>query len=309
MSFKIPKISSNEITSESVFDQRRALMKAGLVGATSLMIPSAFAHLGKINPEMSVDLKHTSYKRVTTYNNFYELGTDKSDPARNRKWMDKALKKYDPWTIEVSGEVKNPGKIGMEELLKFPLEERVYRFRCVERWSMVVPWNGFELRHLINQFQPTSKAKYVRFSTIYDPKVLRGQRYPVLKWPYHEGLRMDEAMHPLTILAVGLYGKELLPQNGAPIRLVVPWKYGFKSIKSINKIHFMEEMPKTAWNEAAPSEYGFYSNVNPDVHHPRWLQSRERPLGSFGKVNTLPFNGYREQVADLYEGMNLTKYY
>ena len=301
-------IAPSEITSESVFLNRRNILKASLATVGATLTYPAWANLGKRNEHYSAKGRITSERRATTYNNFYELGTDKSDPARNAAWMEKTLKKKDPWTIEVTGEAEKVGKIGMEELLKFPLEERVYRFRCVERWSMVVPWNGFQLSALINHLKPTSKAKYIRFSTVYDPRNLQGQRFPVLRWPYHEGLRMDEAMHPLTMMAVGMYGKSLTPQNGAPIRLVVPWKYGFKYVKSIDKIHFMETMPNTAWSDSAPQEYGFYANVNPTVHHPRWLQSRERPLGSFRKVDTQLFNGY-DQVASLYEGMSLIENY
>ncbi len=309
--FKFPTPPGSEITSEDDFINRRQFVKLGAAATiASVGLPQmALASLGEKNLEFSVEEKPTSYKRITTYNNYYELGTDKADPARNAKWLEKSMKQRDPWSIEITGAVKRPGKIHMEDMLKLPLEERIYSFRCVERWSMVVPWNGFQLSHLIKKFEPTSEAKYVQFTTILDSKNLQGQRYPVLRWPYHEGLRMDEAMNPLTLMAVGIYGKSLLPQNGAPVRLVVPWKYGFKSIKSITKIHFTEEMPNTAWNDAAPNEYGFYANVNPNVHHPRWLQSRERRLGEFRKRDTLLFNGYGKQVASMYKKMDLLRYY
>jgi sulfoxide reductase catalytic subunit YedY len=240
---------------------------------------------------------------VTTYNNFYEFGLDKGDPARLASTL-----RPRPWTITVEGEVAQPQVIDIETLLGwFTLEERVYRMRCVEAWSMVIPWLGFPLGELIKKLDPTSKAKYVEFVTLKDPVQMPGQRFPVLEWPYVEGLRMDEAMHPLTILAVGLYGKELPNQNGAPLRLVVPWKYGFKGVKSIVTIRFTESQPKNTWAVAAPREYGFYANVNPAVDHPRWSQATERRIGEFGRRPTLPFNGYAEEVAGLYAGMDLRK--
>jgi len=243
----------------------------------------------------------TPYRDVTTYNNYYELGLDKADPALNAGTL-----KPRPWSVEIAGEVESPGILDLDTLLSwFPLEERIYRFRCVERWSMVIPWVGFPLAVLLRRLGPTSRAKYVAFTTLLDPKQLPGQVSDVLPWPYVEGLRIDEAMHPLTLLATGLYGKPLPGQNGAPLRLVVPWKYGFKSIKSIVKIALTETQPRTTWNEAAPDEYGFYANVNPKVDHPRWSQAQERPIGSLSNRDTLMFNGYAEEVAHLYEGMDL----
>lgn len=245
----------------------------------------------------------TPYKSVTTYNNFYEFGTGKDDPAENAGSL-----KTRPWTVTVEGEVGNPGVYDIDTLLKLaPLEERVYRMRCVEGWSMVIPWVGFPLREIIRRAAPTGNAKYVEFVTLDDPKQMPGQRSRVLNWPYVEGLRLDEAMNPLTLMAVGLYGEVLPNQNGAPIRLVVPWKSGFKSAKSIAKIRFVEKQPLTAWMKATPAEYGFYSNVNPQVDHPRWSQARERHIGEFFKRDTLMFNGYGEQVAQMYRGMDLKK--
>ncbi len=247
--------------------------------------------------------KLTAYKDVTTYNNFYEFGTNKEDPAQNAGSL-----KTRPWTITVEGEVNKPKVFDIEELLKLaPLEERVYRLRCVEAWSMVIPWVGYSLSELLKRAEPTSKAKFVEFVSLEDPEQMPGQKSATLDWPYREGLRIDEAMHPLTILAVGLYGEVMPKQNGAPIRLVVPWKYGYKSAKSIVKIRLVEEQPITSWMKAGPSEYGFYSNVNPAVDHPRWTQAKERRIGEFLKRPTLPFNGYAEQVAQLYSGMDLIK--
>jgi sulfoxide reductase catalytic subunit YedY len=247
----------------------------------------------------------TPYKDVTHYNNFYELSTDKYAPAQ----LAQALRAT-PWSVAVEGEIAKPAVYHLEDLLRpHTLEERIYRLRCVEGWSMVIPWVGVPLGEVIKRFEPTSKAKYVVFTTLYDPDQLPGQRRAVLTWPYVEGLRIDEAMHPLTILAVGLYGEVLPNQNGTPLRLVVPWKYGFKSVKSIVKIRFVEEQPVTTWMAAAPQEYGFYANVNPDVSHPRWSQARERRIGEFSKRPTLPFNGYADQVAHLYAGMDLKKYF
>ena len=247
--------------------------------------------------------KLTDYKDVTTYNNFYEFGTSKEDPAQNAGSL-----KTRPWTITVEGEVNKPKVIDIEELLKLaPLEERVYRLRCVEAWSMVIPWVGYSLSELLKRAEPTSKAKFVEFVSLEDPEQMPGQKSATLDWPYREGLRIDEAMHPLTILAVGLYGEVMPKQNGAPIRLVVPWKYGYKSAKSIVKIRLVEEQPITSWMKAGPSEYGFYSNVNPAVDHPRWTQAKERRIGEFLKRPTLPFNGYADQVAQLYSGMDLIK--
>ncbi|MGQ9489894.1 MAG: protein-methionine-sulfoxide reductase catalytic subunit MsrP [Anaerolineae bacterium] len=247
----------------------------------------------------------TTYEAVTTYNNFYEFGTDKRDPVRLAKNFRVA-----PWTVTVGGLVNKPKTFGIEDLVRmFPLEERIYRLRCVEAWSMVIPWLGFPLKKLLAEVEPQGSARYVRFETLYDPSQMPGQRSPWYKWPYVEGLRLDEAMHDLTLLSLGLYGKQLLPQNGAPIRLVVPWKYGFKSIKSIVKIELVEEQPSSLWTIAAPHEYGFYANVNPDVPHPRWSQATERRIGELGRRPTLLFNGYAEQVAGLYAGMDLKKFY
>ncbi|HEX2171650.1 MAG TPA: protein-methionine-sulfoxide reductase catalytic subunit MsrP, partial [Dehalococcoidia bacterium] len=243
----------------------------------------------------------TDYHAITTYNNFYELGLDKADPALNAHTLQTR-----PWTISIEGEVAKPQVIDIDTLLGwFPLEQRVYRMRCVEAWSMVIPWLGFPLGDLIRRLAPTGNARFVEFTTLLDQKQMPGQRLPVLKWPYVEGLRLDEAMHPLTLIAVGLYGKVLPNQNGAPLRLVVPWKYGFKGVKSIVKIRFTETQPVTTWALAAPDEYGFYANVNPAVDHPRWSQASERRIGESGRRKTLPFNGYAEEVAGLYAGMDL----
>jgi sulfoxide reductase catalytic subunit YedY len=250
-----------------------------------------------------VDEPLTSFKDVTTYNNFYELGTDKSDPAQNA-----AALKTRPWTVSFEGALAKPRVVDIDTLLGwFPPEERVYRLRCVEAWSMVIPWVGFPLGALIKRLEPLSSAKYVAFTTVLAPNDLPGQRTNALDWPYVEGLRMDEATHPLAMLAVGLYGRVLPNQNGAPLRLVVPWKYGFKSIKSIVKVAFVESQPPTSWNRYAPGEYGFYSNVNPAVDHPRWSQAKERRIGELSRRATLPFNGYANEVASLYAGMDLRK--
>ena len=247
----------------------------------------------------------TPYRDVTTYNNFYEFGTDKSDPAANANVL-----RPRPWTVTIDGEVNRPQVVDVDQLLGwFPLEERVYRMRCVEAWSMVIPWVGFPLGDLLRRVEPTSRAKYVAFTTLLDPKQMPEQRSSVLDWPYVEGLRIDEAMHPLAVLAVGLYGKVLPNQNGAPLRLVVPWKYGFKGIKSIVKITLTETQPPTTWNIAGPREYGFYANVNPEVDHPRWSQASERRIGEFRRRPTLPWNGYAEQVAGLYSGMDLRRFF
>ncbi len=304
----------SEITPESIYRKRREFLRlsigAGLGLATAGVLPPLQAKpvlpltTLKKSP-FSTDEKPTDFGDITSYNNFYELGTSKSAPKRNAHFL-----KTEPWSVTVGGECEKPGRLTLEDFLKpHALEERIYRLRCVEGWSMVIPWVGFPLGDALKRFQPTSKAKYVAFETILDPENLPGQRRKVLEWPYVEGLRMDEAMHPLTILAVGLYGKELLNQNGAPLRLVVPWKYGFKSIKSVVKITFTEKQPPSTWNIAQPKEYGFYSNVNPAVPHPRWSQKRERRIGEFRKRKTLPFNGYAEQVASLYTGMDLKKYF
>ena len=247
----------------------------------------------------------TPFRDVTSYNNFYEFGTNKGDPAANADTL-----RTRPWTVAIEGEVNRPQVVDIEQLIKWaPLEERIYRMRCVEAWSMVVPWLGFPLGELIKRVEPTSRARYVVFTTLLDPEQMPEQRRTVLDWPYVEGLRLDEAMHPLTLLVMGLYGKPLPNQNGAPLRLVVPWKYGFKGIKSIVKIRFTEKQPLTTWNGVAPEEYGFYANVNPAVDHPRWSQATERRIGEFLRRPTLPFNGYAEQVAGLYSGMDLRRFF
>jgi len=239
-------------------------------------------------------------EEITNYNNYYEFTLEKTDVARLSAGFPTS-----PWQVEVGGLVRNPGVYGIEDLLKFEQEERIYRLRCVEAWSMVIPWNGFPLARLLNEVEPLSEAKFVRFETIMDPKNMPGQRSPWFDWPYVEGLRLDEAMHDMTMLATGIYGEQLRPQNGAPVRLVVPWKYGFKSIKSIVRIDLVDKMPTSLWMAAALSEYGFYANVNPEVDHPRWSQGSERRIGERGRRRTVKFNGYEEQVAHLYEGMNL----
>jgi sulfoxide reductase catalytic subunit YedY len=306
-------IKPSEITDYEVYRQRRRFLKqsAGLVAlgaAPALFSPSARAALEikKVVPgPYATDEEKTSYEDITHYNNFYEFSTDKQAPARLAKDF-----KTSPWTVKVEGEVKKPAEYHLEDLIKpHRLEERIYRLRCVEAWSMVIPWVGVPLADIINRLEPTPAAKFVEFTTLYDPEQMPGQRRRVLDWPYVEGLRMDEAMNPLSILAVGLYGKELPNQNGAPLRLVVPWKYGFKNIKSIVKIRFTRTMPKTTWALAGPNEYGFYANVNPNVDHPRWSQAKERRIGDLFKRKTLMFNGYGEQVAHLYKGMDLRKYY
>jgi sulfoxide reductase catalytic subunit YedY len=308
----------SEITPRAFYERRRELMKLAAAGSilgalAPLARPARAAGetlgLEKLpnvaRSKFSTTEPPTAYKHVTSYNNFYEFGTEKSDPMQYAKRL-----KVKPWTVVVDGEVGKPRTFGVEELLKLPLEERVYRLRCVEAWSMVVPWIGFEFSALAKLVEPTSKAKFVEFVTANRPDEMPGVRLPVLSWPYLEGLRIDEAMHPLTIMAVGLYGEVLPNQNGAPIRLVVPWKYGFKSGKSIVRIRFVEKQPRTAWEHAAPNEYGFYSNVNPGVDHPRWSQKRERRIPElFAKRETVLFNGYGEQVAGLYAEMDLKKFY
>ncbi len=294
-----PDIATSEITNEAVYLKRREFMKA------ASGVAAGFA-LGPLLPKvLYAQDEWTPREAVTGYNNFYEFGTGKEDPARNAHTL-----RPRPWTISVGGEVNKPKEYGIEDILsRFPSEERVYRMRCVEAWSMVIPWLGFPLRDLLNDVEPNSKARFVAFETLYDPEQMPGQRRAVIDWPYVEGLRLDEALHPLTILSTGLYGSMLPNQNGAPIRLVVPWKYGFKSIKSIVKITLVEDMPPTSWNMMIPHEYGFYANVNPNVDHPRWSQAKERPIGKFRRIDTQMFNGYGEQVADLYAGMDLRRYY
>ena len=298
-----------DITAEAIYRQRRALMKGGLLGAGLLLgsasLRAALDLQGYKPKAMTLDEKITSFKDATRYNNFYEFGTRKSDPARRAKDFDTSA-----WKIGIGGECARPGELSLEDLIEHQdLEERIYRLRCVEAWSMVIPWIGVPLGKLLKRFEPTSKAKYVAFHTLLDPERMPGQKRDVLDWPYREGLRIDEAMHPLTLIAVGMYGKPLPNQNGAPIRLVVPWKYGFKSIKSIVRIDFTEQQPQTTWNMEGPREYGFYANVNPRVSHPRWSQARERRIGEFFKRDTLMFNGYEDEVASLYAGMDLKKYF
>ena len=305
-------IPPSEITPRETFLSRRQLIKAmamaggvALGGPLSLAVahPERVRLFGVKKSALSIDEKQTPYDVVTTYNNFYEFGTDKSDPAENAQRL-----KTQPWTVSVEGEVKRPKMYDIDELFKLgALEERVYRMRCVEGWSMVIPWAGYPLNELIRRVEPTANAKYVEFVTLADPKTMNGLRSPVLEWPYVEALRLDEAMHPLTLLTLGLYGEMLPNQNGAPVRIVIPWKYGFKSGKSLVKIRFVEKQPTTTWMRAGSTEYGFYSNVNPDVDHPRWSQAMERRLGEVAKRKTLMFNGYGEQVASLYTGMDLNK--
>jgi len=287
---------------------RRLFLKlvggVGAIAAGSAIAPRALrsAVLGDQAPP---DDKLNSWDQITSYNNYYEFGTDKSDPKANAQDF-----RTQPWSIEVSGLCKKPGHYGYEDLFK-PANrvDRVYRLRCVEAWSMVIPWNGYVLSDILKRFEPAPSAKYVKFTTIYDPEQMPGQRRPVLQWPYVEGLRMDEAMNPLSLLVTGLYGKALPNQDGAPVRLVVPWKYGFKGVKAIVKMEFVEQQPITAWMIAAPDEYGFYANVNPTVDHPRWTQSVERRIGEFRRRPTLMFNGYADQVASMYTGMDLRKYF
>ena len=311
------KILPSEITPEPVYRSRREFL-ASVAGVGALAAaPAAFAQQVmsvtlveqlryQRNARYSTAEKSNSFAEITGYNNFYEFGTGKDDPAENAHRL-----RTRPWSVVIDGECEKPGRLALEDLMKpHPLEERIYRLRCVEAWSMVIPWIGFPLASVIQRFQPTSRAKFIEFTTLHDPKQMPGQRYAVLDWPYVEGLRMDEAMHPLAILAVGLYGKVLPNQNGAPLRLVVPWKYGFKSIKSIVRIRFIERMPATSWALSAPREYGFFANVNPEVDHPRWSQKSERRIGSgnlLSRQPTLKFNGYADEIAGLYRGMDLAR--
>ncbi len=334
------KIRSSEITSERVYTSRRAFMKGLGISAASALLLAACGPQGATGPAApatgqaasnpssrpeasptpaqvqataqaakrpgaAIDEPQTSYEAITNYNNFYEFSTDKVAVAKLAKDF-----KTSPWTLAVGGLVNKPTTFGIEDLLKrFPQEERIYRLRCVEAWSMVIPWQGFSLAALLKEVEPLSGAKYVRFETILDPLQMPGQREKFYPWPYVEGLRLDEAMHDLTILSTGLYGKPQLPQNGAPLRLVVPWKYGFKSIKSIVKVDLVDQEPKSFWTAMAPDEYGFYANVNPEVSHPRWSQASERRIGEVSRRKTLPFNGYAEEVAQLYAGLDLRKNY
>jgi sulfoxide reductase catalytic subunit YedY len=316
MRFRIPRIAPSEITPPEVFFNRRALLVGALATGASSLLPAAEAPQPagtKLqytrNAQYSVSEAPNKYEEITSYNNYYEFGTDKEDPKANSGSF-----KPTPWSVTVDGEAAVKGRFTLEDILKpHALEERVYRFRCVEAWSMVIPWVGFPLSDFIKRCEPTSNAKFVEFTTLYDPTQMPGTRLPPafggLHWPYVEGLRMDEAMNPLAILGVGLYGEVLPNQDGAPFRLVVPWKYGFKSIKSIVKIRFVEKQPLNTWQDQAANEYGFYSNVNPDVNHPRWSQATERRIGEFFKRKTLMFNGYGAQVASMYAGMDLKKNY
>jgi methionine sulfoxide reductase catalytic subunit len=303
----------SEITTPEIYRQRRsfmaqsgriALLAAGTLGGVIGSTGSYGAALPNLAPGKQLpDEKPTRLKDITSYNNYYEFGVEKDEPAHNA-----GVLKTRPWSVTVEGLCNKPRTFSIEELLKLaPMEERIYRLRCVEGWSMVIPWAGYSLSALLKQVEPQGSAKYVEFVTLLDSKVMSGVKYPILDWPYTEGLRMDEAMHPLTLVALGLYGEELLPQNGAPVRIVVPWKYGFKSAKSIVRIRLVDKMPGTAWNKAAANEYGFYSNVNPNVDHPRWSQATERRIGEFSKRKTLLFNGYADQVGQLYAGMDLKK--
>ena len=301
-------VPTSEITDESHYWNRRrfigAAAAAGIAASAGLGLPRLLrGAVGESAGQGEDDL--TSLEDVISYNNFYEFGTGKGDPAKNAHML-----RTRPWTVEVDGEVHKPRTFGVEDLWRqFPLEERVYRLRCVEAWSMVIPWLGFPLRSLLGAVEPNSHARFVEFTTLLDPEQMPGQRTSALPWPYVEGLRLDEAMHPLTILSLGLYGKALPNQNGAPVRLVVPWKYGFKSIKSIVRIRLTREQPRTTWNVVTPREYGFYANVNPNVDHPRWSQARERRIGELRRRPSLLLNGYADQVADLYGDMDLARYY
>ncbi len=298
---------SSEITDEKLYLNRRRFIEAASAGALafSSLTESGYAEDWKPKSKgpYDTDEELTPYNDITTYNNFVEFGPDKDDPSKNAHTL-----RVKPWSVKVEGEVKSPATYDLEDLIKpFPLEDRIYRHRCVEAWSIVVPWLGFPLGDLIKRLEPTSKAKFVEFTTLYAPDQMPGQRRDLLPWPYVEGLRLDEAMHPLTILSVGLYGKPLPNQDGAPLRLVVPWKYGFKSIKSIVKIRFQEQQPRNSWAVQVPREYGFYANVNPNVDHPRWSQAKERRLGEFFRRKTLMFNGYADQVGQLYASLDLRK--
>lgn len=320
MSFKDHQLLPSEITPKEIFENRRELIKSAAAGAFGLALAPWFSRdalannpqklAATLNPGFSVKEEPTSYKYVTTYNNFYEFGTDKADPAAYAEKLQTR-----PWTVTIEGLVKKPVTLDIDALLKLaPMEERIYRMRCVEGWSMVIPWDGYSLSKLLNYVQPLGSAKYVEFISLADRKQMPGLRSQIIEWPYREGLRLDEAMNPLTLLTFGLYGEVLPKQNGAPVRIVVPWKYGFKSAKSIVKIRLTEEMPKTSWSQFDSREYGFYSNVNPLVDHPRWSQASERRIGDAKgifapKMKTQMFNGYADQVASMYTGMDLKKFY
>ena len=312
---KAPEIKSSEITDKKLYITRRqfisgsaAVIASGLVNSPLLGKPGetpqeklTIAKRGEYTIPESI----TPYEEATGYTNFYEFSTGK----RSVKELSKSLRTR-PWTLSVEGLVEKPKKFDIEELIRmFPLEERIYRWRCVEAWSMVIPWIGFPLAGLIKKCEPASKAEYVEFTTLYDPEQMPGQQTKALDWPYIEGLRLDEALHPLAVVAVGMYEEMILNQNGAPLRLVIPWKYGFKSIKSIVRVRFVEKMPRSSWTKKRPEEYGFYANVNPNVDHPRWSQATERRIGEEGRRKTLMFNGYADQVGQLYSGMNLKKFY
>ncbi len=319
---KAADIRESEVTPKELLVRRREFIAAAGVTAAAVATngfgafsedenllaqnPKAqkFPELKKGGP-FNTDEKLNSYKDITTYNNFYEFGLDKADPARYAHSL-----RPRPWSVVVEGQCGKPGTYNIEDILKWaPIEERIYRLRCVEAWSMVVPWAGYPMSEFLKRFEPTSRAKFVEFKTLVDPRQMPGQTEPALRWPYTEGLRMDEAMHPLTLLGLGLYGEVMPNQNGAPLRLVVPWKYGFKSIKSIVRVRFVEDEPLNTWKQQQAQEYGFYANVNPQVDHPRWSQGSERRLGEFFRRKTLMFNGYADQVASLYAGMDLRKFY
>ena len=318
---KAADLRESDVTPKELFLRRREFIAAAGITAAAVATHGVGALAGgeggaAQNPSaqkltdvkkspLSTDEKLNSYKDITTYNNFYEFGLDKADPGRYAHTL-----KPRPWSVVVEGQCGKPGTYNIEDIVKWaPLEERIYRLRCVEAWSMVVPWIGYPMSELLKRFEPTSRAKYVEFKTLVDPKQMPGQTEPALRWPYTEGLRMDEAMHPLTLVGLGLYGEVMPNQNGAPIRLVVPWKYGFKSIKSIVRVRFTEQEPLNTWQQQQAQEYGFYANVNPQVDHPRWSQVSERRLGEFFRRKTLMFNGYADQVASLYNGMDLRKFY
>ena len=301
------KFKYSEITPENIYKNRRKFIKNMGLAAGSMFIGQNLVTSASANTNKE-ELKLTDYRYVTTYNNYYEFGTGKSNPVeRSQKF------KTTPWDVVIDGEVENPIKLSMDEILEmFPSEERIYKLRCVEGWSMVIPWLGFPLNKILKKALPTNKAKFVKFISVLDPEQMIGQRFPILDWPYKEGLRIDEAMHDLTILVTGLYGKKLPNQNGAPLRLMVPWKYGFKSSKAIVNIKLVEKMPTSSWMKASPNEYGFYSNVNPTVDHPRWSQATERVIGGgiiSPRIPTTMFNGYGDEVANLYTGMDLKKYF
>jgi sulfoxide reductase catalytic subunit YedY len=326
--FKSVPVSPSEITPEAVYLNRRQFLKSmGILGAGAILAACAPKTTPTSEPTVSASIVTppgaassagtdelgdpvNTYEEITNYNNYYEFSLDKARVAKmSEDFTPNQGEGELPWQVEVYGLVNKPKTYGLEEILKFPQEERVYRLRCVEAWSMVIPWLGFPLSLILKEVEPLSQAKYVRFETVFDPEQMPGQKSGSFPWPYQEGLRLDEAMHDLTLLATGLYGKPMPNQNGAPLRLVSPWKYGFKSVKSIVKIELVADQPATLWSSAAPNEYGFYANVNPAVDHPRWSQQTERRIGEAGRRETLPFNGYGEQVASLYEGMDLSVHY